>query len=550
MALTPNQIASEDCAYWVQLMRIRLQVCTFSFKDHEYQLEPMRSMVRRRCYRKGTQGGWTEIEVLRTLWAMIHKHHPMGDLYMFPDADTVQEFAKSRFNPLILANKEAIGKYVKPGGKGTDTASLKKVHNAFLYLRGARLSQKLHDVAESAKMSSIPVDAIKFDELDKMDEAMEVIAKARGRLGHSKIKEEVYLSNPLVPGEGIDKMFELSDQRYWFRKCRACGEYTCAELFFAEDPERAVGVRADGTGYIACKKCGRELPISWEDRPNHATSEWVPQVKENSDFMHGYHWSQLTSVFNDPLEILHDFRNPPEGNLADVYRLRLGLPYIAAEDRLVPAQVYDCCNNDGMYSSHEGPCAMGVDVGIVKHIVIGTRGGNNQYKILKVARLSEWNDIRDRARKFNVQSTVIDIRPYQDKVKEFQSSNPRFNIFLCEYSNNPAFLRKWDIKTGIVKDYRTALFDESHRIAVTPGMLSIPRICDEIKEFVKQMCNAYKLLETHKKTGAREYRYKGANEHYRNALNYFLLAASKNRIIRASDIKTASEKVISNYKRI
>ncbi|KKL98962.1 hypothetical protein LCGC14_1819220, partial [marine sediment metagenome] len=138
----------------------------------------------------------------------------------------------------------------------------------------------------------------------------------------------------------------------------------------------------------------------------------------------------------------------------------------------------------------------------------------------------------------------------QGKVKEFQSSNPRFNIFLCEYSNNPAFLRKWDIKTGIVKDYRTALFDESHRIAVTPGMLSIPRICDEIKEFVKQMCNAYKLLETHKKTGAREYRYKGANEHYRNALNYFLLAASKNRIIRASDIKTASEKVISNYKRI
>ena len=535
--------ASERCDIWAaDLHQIKLQTGRFSFKDHEYQREPMSSRVRRRCYMKGTQGGFTEIEVLRSLHDMIHGHHPQGDLYMFPTTDDVLEFSKSRFNPLILSNREAIGKYVKSGGKGTDSASLKKIHDAFLYLRGARLSQKLHDVSESSRMSSIPVDSIKFDELDKMDEGMEVAGKARGRLGHSKVKEEVYISNPLVPGTGIDTVYSSSDQRHWFRKCNHCGKFTCAELFFMEDPEKCVGIRDDGIGFIICKNCGKEVFIR--------DGEWVAAERANSDFMHGYQWSHLTSAFNDPTEILRDFRNPPEGNLADVYRLRLGLPYIAAEDRLTMADVYSCCNNDGMYPSHEGPCAMGIDVGDIKHIVIGARTGNDRYQIFKTVALSSWQDIHDLARKFHITSAVIDMRPFRDSAAKFQKDEP-YQIFLCEYSDNPAFLRMWDNKKGIVKDYRTALFDETHRMVVTEGMLTIPRRSPEIKEFAKQMCNAYKILETSKRTGARQYRYKGKKEHYRNALNYFLLAASKSSIATISAYKSNSQRFVeSDYERV
>ena len=534
MDLTPKDVASQDCGYWATLYKIRLQASVFSFTDHEYQIEPMGSVARRRCYMKATQGGFTEIEVLRSLWSMIHRHHPQGDLYMFPNTDVVREFSQSRFGPLLLANREAIGKYVKSSGKGTDTVSLKKIHKAFLYLRGARLSMKISEQAESAQMSSIPVDSIKFDELDKMDEYMEVVAKARGRLGHSKVKEEVYLSNPLVPGRGIDKVFSQSDQRHLFRKC-GCGEWTCAELSFPD----CVKIKPDGTGYIGCNKCGKEVPFN-----RGAEIEWIPSVPANSDYMHGYRWSQLTSVFNDPAEILEDFSNPPEGNLADVYRLRLGLPYIAAEDRLTEAQVYNCCGQEIMPSSYSGPCAMGVDVGIVKHIVIGIRSGDEQYTIVKTVQLSAWEDIHDLAKRFHVKSAIIDIRPYQDSAKKFQSDEP-YRVFLCEYSNNPAYTRTWDTKRGIVKDYRTALFDETHRMVVTPGMLVIPRYCPEIKEFAKQMCDAYKLLETNKKTGAKEYRYKGDKSHFRNALNYFVLAASKNRIARVGSRKNR-QKVANN----
>ncbi len=536
--LTPKEIASKDCGFWATMNKIRLASSVFDFKGHEYQRELMSSFVRRICVMKATQGGFTEIEVLCSLWGMIYKLLGQGVLYLFPTTDDVNEFSKSRFNPLIAGNKQSIGRFVKATGKGTDTASLKKIHNAFLYLRGARLSQKISDLNESSKLKSIPVDRVVFDEVDHMDEA--VIGKARGRMGHSMIKQERFLSNPLVPGEGIDKIFATSDQRHWFRKC-VCGMWTCAEKSFDEDPEKCVGINSDGTGFIRCSKCGKEVSIDRKDDLGQNTSEWVPSAPGNSDFMHGYRWSQLTSAFNDPAEILSHFRIPPEGNLADVYRLRLGLPFIAAEDRLIQSQVFNCCDNDGMYSSHAGPCAMGVDVGITKHIVIGMRINRAQYKIVKVARLDSWNDIHDLANRFNVRSAVLDIRPYQDSVKDFQKV-AKYLVFLCEYSNNPAYMRTWDTVKGIVKEYRTAIFDETHRIIVEPGMLTIPRVCPEIREFAKQMCAAYKLLETNKRTGAKEYRYKGKKEHYRNALNYFVLAASKSGIARVGTKRNNRQK--------
>ncbi len=545
MPSTPKQKAAANVGYWAAgPNKIKLQAGVFSFKNREYQIEPMTSNCRRRCYMKATQLGFTEMEVLRALHAMIFKYLPKGVLYMFPNTDAVREFGKSRFDPLIAANRYAIGRYVKPAGKGTDTASLKKIGDAFLFLRGARLSHKISQQDESIQMIGIPVDRLVFDEVDKMSK--KVIAKARGRLGDSDIKEEVFIANPLVPDDGIDEIFQDSDQRYWFRKCRFCGKFTCAEKFFMEDPERCVGTRQDGTGYIACHNCGRELLIDWFEGES-LTSEWVPDVKANTDYMQGYQLSQLTSIKNDPLEILHQYRNPPERNLGDIIRLRLGFPWIGAEDRLTSADVYNCCNGEEMHSHSAGPCCMGVDVGDTKHVVIGQRINREQYQVLKVIQLTSWQDIGDIARRFNVRSAVIDMRPLRDAAADFQSKQ-KYPVFLCEYSDNPAFMRLWDTKKGVVKDYRTALFDETHRMVVTPGMLTIPRKTNlEIQEFVKQMCNPYKILEISEKTGAKAFRYRGKNDHYRNAMNYFLLAAQKSGVARAGGKKKKQKFAISDY---
>ena len=518
MVLSPRDVAQVDAAYWANLNRIKLQKGVWSFDRREYLIEPMQSRVRRRCYMKATQGGFTETEVNQCLHGMIHGRYARGVLYLFPTTWDVGEFSKARFGPLIKANPRAIGKYVQ----NTDTTSLKKVGDAFLYLRGGTLSQHLDiDAREASKLRSISVDKCVFDELDLMDP--DAIGKAKGRMGDSDVKEEVYISNPTLPDFGIARIFEKSDQRHWHRKC-TCGEYTCAELEFPS----CVKYRKDGTGYIACKKCGKEvLPFP---------GEWVPAEREKSAFMHGYRWSQLSSWQNDPGEILQEYMDPPDGNLADVVRLRLGLPYVAAEDRLTKADVLACCGDYDQRASHPGPCAMGIDCQKPKRYVIGIRSGKDHYKILRVGSFQEWTEAHDLRKRFNVKSCIVDIRPYEDSAREFQKNAKTTKVFLCEYMETTPLGSMYNTNTGIVKVNRTEIHDITHRIAATPGQLTIPRRSPEILVFAEQMCNTAKVLETNKRTRTSIYRYrKLGKDDYRHALNYFYLAASGGKVGVAHD---------------
>ena len=533
--LTPAQLAAASPAYWAGFSKIRLGSEPFSFVGHQYQIEPMQSQARRLCCMKGTQGGWTLLLMLCKLHGLIHCKYKSGVLYMFPTTDNVQEFSKSRFAPLISDNPQSVGRFVKAGGKGTDTASLKKVHDAFLYLRGARLSQSvggMSDEKESVQVRSIPVDSVVFDEVDLMDEA--VIAKALGRMGHSSVKEEVYLSNPILPGAGIDKIFQQSDQRHWFRKC-GCGTETCAELSFPD----CVRVGEDGRGYIACSKCGKPTDL---DR-----GRWIPQRPENSDYMHGYRWSQLTSAYNDPADILREFQDPPQGNLADVYRLRLGLPYVAAEDKLTVPTVMECCGKDLMPTTHRGPCAMGVDIGKMFHVVIGIRTGQERYEIVKMARVSDWEGLHELARRYGIRTAVIDQLPYEDGARKFQKSEP-FRSYLCRYLENSPLGAQFNDDQWLVKVDRTESCDGTHRI-ITQKRVTLPRDGEEVRVFAQQCCNMAKVLETNKKTGIPIYRYRKLSDedHYRHAFGYFVLAANKVQVTSEATRHNHVRTAISEY---
>ena len=536
--LTVRQLAAVDPAYWAWYNRIQLQHGQFSFADHEYQREPMSYTGRRKCCLKATQGGFTEGEVLISLHGMIVGRYPLGVLYMFPTTDDIGEFSKSRFGPMISANHRTIGQYVR----NTDTAALKQVGHANLFLRGARLNQKIEeDSRESSKLRGISVDRCVFDEYDLMDP--DAVAKARGRVGHSTVKEEIFLSNPTLPDFGIDLIFRQSDQRHWFRRC-GCGAFTCAELSFPECVRLyPKGESVDGKlGYIACSKCGKPVPVR--------DGEWVPQARENTEYMQGYRWSQLTSVYNDPAEILSDFNDPPEGNLADVYRLRLGLPYAATEDRLQESQVFGCCNDFLPSPSHPGPAAMGVDVGKTKHVIIGLRTGRDQYEVLRATTLTEWSDIHDLARRYNVRSAVIDIRPYEDSARAFQKQ-ASYPVYLCEYSESMTSGPQYNPNTGVVKVNRTEIMDRTHRLVATEGMLRVPRLCEETKLLAQQLCGVAKYKEKNKRTGVIVYRYKSVGsvgDHLRHALGYFLLAASGGKVAQYRSAGSGQQRrAINNF---
>jgi len=298
-------------------------------------------------------------------------------------------------------------------------------------------------------------------------------------------------------------------------------------------------------------KCGREL--------SNFPGEWVPAHPENSDYMHGYQLSQLTSLRNDPAEILKDYNEPPEGNLSDVIRLRLGRPHIAAEDKLRKEDVYNCCGDNYSLNSHSGPCIMGLDCMKGKHLIIGARTGLKSYEIYKFPvifgqGMDSWNEILDLCRKFNVKCGVIDIRPYEDAAREFQK-RAKFQVWLCEYKETTPLGSIYNPNTGIVSVCRTEIMDATHRLITTPGNLVLPRReSPNMAEFVKQICSPFKVRERNKKTNQEVYRYRKTGEdHFRHALNYFLLASKDGKVgvvSRANNRKKRQLVANNNYQRM
>jgi Phage terminase large subunit (GpA) len=521
--LTPEDLAGLSPGYWAaELYKINLPGEKFSLtveSGRNSQKESMDSLHRRICYMKATQWGATLIECLKELWGMINGLYPKGVMVLFPTTDDVLTFSKSRFKPLIDSNRLAIGQYVKPGGKGTDSASLKQIgkpgRQSMLYLHGARLTD-----GESAKLRSSAVDRVRFEECDLYDE--ESIGLALARMADSKVKQEVYASNPTTWGRGSGKRFLLGDQRHWHVRC-ACGHWVCAEDTFPD----CVKTDVNGRGFIGCPKCGRDAGPS-----AHRPGQWVPKVPANSGYMASYRISHLMLPHIDPTEVLADFMNPPDGNIDNVYRHRLGLAHVSAQDKLQPERIFDCCGADNQLAGHPGPCAMGVDVMKMKYAVIGFKSGTDRYEIVRLARVSGWNDVHDLAKRYNVKSCVIDAMPDIDAVRDFQKAEP-YKIFLCQYTESSIQNVDFNQDSGIVKANRTQTLDQTHRMFMD-RKYRLPRRDAEVNLFAEQCCNTAKLLERNKKTGAEVYRYvdDGGPDHYRHALNYFTLAASGNRIVR------------------
>lgn len=209
-------------------------------------------------------------------------------------------------------------------------------------------------------------------------------------------------------------------------------------------------------------------------------------------------------------------------------RFKLGLPYISSEDELTVSQVLGCCGYGMQHNSHAGPCAMGVDIRRHKNVVIGCKTGRGSWRVLRVERLESMRDIMEMAYRFNVKLAVVDIRPYEDEVRQFQKE-AKFRTYLCEYKENSPVGTMWNDNTGLVTVNRTEIMDASHRM-LRSCSIELPGDCPEVRQFAIECTNAAKVEEINRRSNTPVFRYRkmrvGKPDDYRHALNYFIMAAT------------------------
>lgn len=127
---------------WPVAEKILLDGKEFSFKKHEYLIEPYHDNHPYQVEIKATQLGLTSKALLKVIYGCRYGNY-RGILYLFPSRTDVTDLSKTRLSPLIEENPSTIGQWLRD----TDSANVKKIWNSFLYLRGmkSRIALKCHD---------------------------------------------------------------------------------------------------------------------------------------------------------------------------------------------------------------------------------------------------------------------------------------------------------------------------------------------------------------------------------------------------------------------
>lgn len=118
---------SEPLAEWA-LRRVRLSGKPFRFEGHEYLRAIYDDTAQHVVLAKAAQIGGSTWSILRAIHSCAMG---LSGMYFFPTRTDVLEFSKARVTPLLQVNA-----FLSRLISDTDTAGLKRIGAAYLYLRG------------------------------------------------------------------------------------------------------------------------------------------------------------------------------------------------------------------------------------------------------------------------------------------------------------------------------------------------------------------------------------------------------------------------------
>ena len=502
VARSETRATSEPLAHWA-LRKIRLEGRPFSFDGHAYLRAIYDDPGQHVVLSKAAQIGGTTWAILRSIYAC---RNGLNVIYYFPTKTEVLEFSKSRVGPLLAQNP-----FLAKLMTDTDTAGLKRIGEAHLYLRGMQ---------STVGLKSVPADMLVFDELDETTPESKNLA--RERLSHSDYKRVIELSNPSLPEYGIDESYQASDQRHWTLKCSSCGAWTALEKEFPKKLGQEVTIilpRDDGSFYRACPKCQAELDV---DR-----GEWVADFPDRP--IHGYRISQLFSSKVDPGEILREYRTTRFPDR--FYNLKIGIPWADLERRLDVASVLSLCTDAPMAEKSDAACTMGIDTGRELHAVVlreDPKDCDTQH-LVHLAVCHEFSELDALMERFKVERCVIDGLPETYATREFASRHAG-EVFMNFFNEHQRGGANWNREGMTVQINRTEALDAS-RAAIREGRVGLPRREPIVEEFATHMTGDAKVLKEDAETGIKRYHYVRLSEnHFSMAFTYGWFAGTGTKI--------------------
>ena len=363
------------------------------FHNHLFQYEIYEDMSPKQVIYKPAQVGFSTAAIFKTLF--IAKNRGMDIIYTLPTANDVKDFVGGKVNRLIAQNA-----ILKQWVKDKDSVEQKSVGDNLIYYRGT-WTQK------AAMMVSSDLNV--YDEVDSSKQ--DVIEQYSTRLQHSKHGWEWFFSHPSVPGNGVAKHWEKSDQKHWFIKCSRCSKKQ-----YMEWPEN---IDFEMRCFI-CKHC--KMPMREEDR---RIGEWVKKYKDRD--WSGYWINLMMCPWVSSAKILEDFETKSEEQF---YNKVLGLPYVGSGNVVLEQDILDNLTSDILQPTDEKRerIVIGVDTGVNIWYVVGGEKGIFYWNTAK-----DYTEIEQLMKRYPSAVAVFDQGGDLILPRLLREKYPG-RIFLCHYS--------------------------------------------------------------------------------------------------------------------
>lgn len=455
--------------------------------------------------KKGSQVGATTLKFLEAVHGCLFQKYDQNIIYMMPTVKQSEKMSKVAFSPIVSQNG-----WIKKR-TSNDSASIKTLNGrSIVFVGGQQEAMSDSRAKDCLQLKSVSADVVYRDEVDAMEDI--VVEMSKQRLNNSEHRIESNFGTPMVPGFGIDALYEEGNCSKWQIKCGSCGTSTC----LVEGFPQTVTLQ-NGRWRRTCLKCGYELYVgdgSWQaDHDREHKSFWVSGLLSPR------------ANLKDYMERWNNLKN--DSALVEFERSILGRASIESDCQLSIQDVLNVCRADGLRMGAQETC-QGIDVGERLHVVTGLRTGRKKYKILHMGEFSSFGELHDFNQRMGVRSAVVDKGPDIHGVKAFQKEED-YRVYRCQYSENMMQKPNFDGKTGVVKCNRNELCDSVHAV-FTDEHISLPREGPIVRDYALAMTKTAKVTDHHPDTGLPKTRWVkmgDRQDHYFHATLYFLLAASQ-----------------------
>lgn len=196
---------------WIQNNGIKVESGQeLDFHTHRYLFDIYRDNSKYLCCTKAGQIGFSTMAILKTIWMTQYQKLDVG--YILPTVEMVQKFVGSKVNRMAQQNP-----VIQRAMADKDSITQKQIGENYIHYLGAMTER-------SAIMLSL--DMLVADEYDKAPQ--EILETYDSRLQHSKHGYKWVFSNPTLPDFGVDRFWQISDQKKWHIQ-HACGKVFCMD---------------------------------------------------------------------------------------------------------------------------------------------------------------------------------------------------------------------------------------------------------------------------------------------------------------------------------